>query len=188
MHGPLLENNYLIIRNFISSERAIEYAKQFKEYASSKKMSGDHQVPDSHSCYNYIPFLKLVIEKVEDAGAYAGETLLPICAYSRVYRKGNVLKRHKDRPGCEISLTMNLDGDEIWPIWVQKPNGEEVSVDLCPGDALMYLGHAADHWRNEFTGNECVQIFMHYVNANGPHAGEYKEFTRFMEVHKAEMV
>lgn len=187
MNSQLQENNYLIIRNFISSERAQDYAAQFKEYAVSRNLEGDHQVPDSHSFYNFIPFLKLVVEKVEEAGSYAGETLLPICSYSRVYRHGNVLKRHKDRPGCEISLTMNLSGDAPWPIWVQKPNGEEVSVDLNPGDALMYLGFAADHWRDEFTGNEYIQVFMHYVNANGSHADEHKEYINFVERNQAEM-
>ena len=32
-----------------------------------------------------------------------GLKLLPTYSYARTYKKGDILKRHKDRPSCEIS-------------------------------------------------------------------------------------
>jgi hypothetical protein len=49
----------------------------------------------------------------------------------------------------------------------QKPNGNEVNINLNPGDAVLYLGCQADHWRNKFEGSEHVQLFLHYVRAEG---------------------
>jgi hypothetical protein len=40
-----------------------------------------------------------------------GLDLIPTYSYARVYEKGSILKRHKDRPSCEISTTLNLGGD-----------------------------------------------------------------------------
>jgi hypothetical protein len=40
-----------------------------------------------------------------------GLDLIPTYSYARVYEKGAILKRHKDRPSCEISTTLNLGGD-----------------------------------------------------------------------------
>jgi hypothetical protein len=81
-----------------------------------------------------------------------------------------VLKRHRDRPACEISFTLNLAKDSDWPIYFQRPDGSETLVELNPGDAVLYLGCQADHWRNKFEGEEHVQVFLHYVRANGPKA------------------
>jgi hypothetical protein len=79
-----------------------------------------------------------------------------------------VLERHKDRPACEVSLTLNLSKDKDWPIWIQTPDGKEVSLNLKSGDAVMYLGCERDHWRDTFEGNEYVQVFLHYVRSRGP--------------------
>ena len=49
--------------------------------------------------------------------------LYPTYAYFRVFRRGDVLARHKDRPCCEISLTLNLgfQAERLWPIWIEGP-------------------------------------------------------------------
>ena len=49
-----------------------------------------------------------------------GLKLYPAYTYARIYKKGDELKRHKDRFRCEISTTMNLGGDD-WPIYLE-PN------------------------------------------------------------------
>jgi hypothetical protein len=43
-------------------------------------------------------------------------------------------------------------------------------VDLEPGDMLVYSGCELEHWRNEFMGNMCGQVFLHYNHVNGPFA------------------
>ena len=96
---------------------------------------------------------------------------MPTYTYARVYTPGAILSRHTDRDACEISITLNLNQDTKWPIWIKKPNGEEVSLDLQPGHAMLYLGCTAEHWRDRFEGQEYSQVFLHYVRANGPKAG-----------------
>jgi len=80
------------------------------------------------------------------------------------YKKGDVLKRHKDRFSCEISTTLNLGGDK-WPIYLE-PSGEVnkkgIKVDLKPGDMLIYSGCELEHWREAFQGKDCIQVFLHY--------------------------
>ena len=46
-----------------------------------------------------------------------GLQLIETYAYARIYKKGDILHRHKDRFSCEISTTMNLGGDD-WPIYI----------------------------------------------------------------------
>ena len=85
------------------------------------------------------------------------------------HKKGDVLARHKDRYSCEISTTLNLGGDS-WPIYLD-PTGKQgqagVKVDLKQGDMLIYSGCDLEHWREEFTGKDCGQVFLHYNHADG---------------------
>ncbi len=52
--------------------------------------------------------------------AEAGVTVYPTYSYFRGYKKGDRLKKHKDRPSCEIGLSLSLgcDPDEPWAFWV----------------------------------------------------------------------
>ena len=120
--------------------------------------------------------------------AKTGLELIPTYSYTRLYEKGNILKRHKDRPSCEVSTTLHLGGDE-WPIFLDpsgqvtlslmkgdkenpvKPGAPKgVRVDLKIGDMLIYAGCELEHWREPFEGNVCSQVFLHYNHANGPFA------------------
>jgi hypothetical protein len=47
MNQKLLNNNYLIIPNFISSSRAKELGNDFKVYAELENKGGDIQAPNS---------------------------------------------------------------------------------------------------------------------------------------------
>lgn len=170
MNEELVKNNYILIKNFIDKDRAQNLAYEFR------KVSGkflDSQVPNSPAQYNYMPFLEILCEKTPEVSKVLGETVLPCYSYARSYKKGAVLHRHKDRPACEISLTTNLDSDIDWPIFIQTPDKREVSMSLQPGDSMLYLGTIADHWREEFTGEYCEQVFFHYVRSRGNYAWAY---------------
>ena len=110
----------------------------------------------------------------------SGIKLIPTYSYARIYKTGDVLKRHKDRFSCEISTTLNLGGDD-WPIFISPkdnvgaPDGKTITaasnakgikVTLEPGDMLMYRGCILEHWREVFTGKDCGQVFLHYNDAN----------------------
>lgn len=168
MNIDLINNNYLIIRQFIPEERAIQLAEQFKKDDKLHKFDGDTQAPNSAAVYNYIPAVELLCEKVSQVSEEIGETVLPTYCYSRIYRNGSTLEPHTDRPECEISLTLHLDGDMPWAIWIKTPEGNTRCVTLNPGDGMIYLGCIAEHWRDIYRGEWYAQMFLHYVRSRGP--------------------
>jgi len=89
--------------------------------------------------------------------------------YWRMYMKGAVLRIHKDRPACEISITLDIGGDP-WDIWLLDKNENPIKVRLQPGDAMLYEGCDIWHWRAKFTKDNHAQVFMHFVDKNGPFA------------------
>lgn len=101
----------------------------------------------------------------------AGGPLYPCYSYLRIYQAGAELPRHLDRPSCEIStsLTLGGDADSPWPLCVEA-GGEDVALQLAPGDMLAYRGADLPHWRDRFAGRHWVQVFLHYVRADGDYA------------------
>lgn len=183
MNETLIKDNFLLINNFLEKENADRLANSFRDFANQQQLTADSQVPGSQAYYNYRPFLKLLIEKIKTMNDIVGVKLLPTCAYSRVYKKGNILNPHLDRPSCEISITINLSGTDPWPFYIMTPQGEEKEINLNQGDGVIYLGHAAKHWRNEFQGDEYIQVFLHYVNSAGPFVENAYELNNWINGH-----
>lgn len=109
-----------------------------------------------------------------------GEEILCTYAYPVIYRPGSVLKRHIDRDACEFTATftvLNLPEGNIWPIYAQGHDKNEIQVNMNPGDLCFYDGRNCDHWRDGLP-DDCynVSIFLHYVKKNG----------KFSEWHKRE--
>ena len=130
----------------------------------------DQQVPGCYSKYGDWAMDTLLMYMIPIMKAKTGMDLVPTYSYTRLYEKGNILRRHKDRRSCEISTTMHLGGDE-WPIFIDSPGAPKgVRVDLKVGDMLIYAGHNLEHWRELFQGTVCSQVFLHYNHANGPDA------------------
>jgi len=145
----------------------------------------DQQVPNTYSCYSDFAMETLLVKMLPVMAKETGLQLVPTYSYARIYKKGDILRRHKDRPSCEISTTLNLGG-EPWPIFIDgtgansvideyknihKPNappGTKVLLEV--GDMLVYSGCELEHWREPFEGNTCGQVFLHYNHVNGPFA------------------
>ena len=182
MKNALIENNYIVLPNFISKERASNLSFEFLKHCKENNLEGDSQAPNSYSAYNYTSFLELLCEKTPEISSAIGETVLPTYAYSRVYKNGSELVRHVDRDACEVSLTLHLHGDSNWPIWIETPSGESRCVELNPGDAMIYLGKIAPHWRETYDGEYYSQVFLHYVRSRGDCA--YAYFDKVNETNK----
>ena len=149
----------------------------------------DQQVPNTYSHYADMVMETLLVKMLPVMAKETGLNLIPTYSYARVYKKGDILKRHKDRPSCEISTTINLGGDP-WPIFIDdtgsnnvideyknmhKPNAPKgTKVLLEVGDMLVYSGCELEHWREPFDGNICGQVFLHYNHVNGPFADKNK--------------
>lgn len=106
-----------------------------------------------------------LMERVEGAPLY------PCYSYLRIYRHGAELPQHLDRPSCEISTSITLGSREAarWPLCIGSSEGA-LALDLAPGDMLAYRGAMLPHWRDRFEGTLWIQVFLHYVRADGEHA------------------
>jgi|TARA_X000000950_G_scaffold106430_1_gene134026 hypothetical protein len=187
MKLELLKKHYMIVPRFIDIDYAKRLEKEFVVEDSQLKFDGDHQAPNSASCFNFHPTIELLCNKTSIVSELIGETVLPTYSYSRIYRTDSVLKRHTDRPSCEISLTVHLGGDKPWAICIETPEKENKCFSLNPGDAMLYLGCVAPHWRDRFEGDHYVQTFLHYVRSRGLYGRTYfdKIPTEEIEDHKA---
>ena len=145
----------------------------------------DRQIPNTYSNYADFAMETLLVKMLPVMAKETGLNLVPTYSYARIYKKGDILRRHKDRPSCEISTTLNLGGDP-WPIFIDgtgadsvideyksiiKPNapkGTKVLLDV--GDMLVYSGCELEHWREPLEGDVCAQVFLHYNHVDGPFA------------------
>ena len=195
------KNKYSVLKNAISREMADfcfayflnkrkvarflfdqRYISPFTEYWG---IWNDNQVPNTYSIYADT-VMETLLQKVQPVmEKHTGLKLSPTYSYARIYKKGDILKRHKDRPSCEISTTIHLGGDK-WPIFIDgtgsdnvideyknihKPNAPEgTKILLEVGDMLVYSGCELEHWREPLEGNTCAQVFLHYNHVNGPFA------------------
>ena len=191
-----MKNNYKVIRQAITKELAdFIYSYFLMKRKVARKMYderyisqtnydygvwNDEQVPETYSHYADIAMETLLQNLQPKMEEETGLKLTPTYSYARIYKKGDILKRHKDRYSCEVSTTLNLGGDD-WPIFLE-PSGETgkegVKIDMQPGDMLVYKGCDVEHWREEFTGENCGQVFLHYNDASDPKAEENKYDTR----------
>jgi len=188
------KNGYTVIKKAISPEIAEFVYKYFllkrqvaRTLFDTKYISpmteywgvwNDQQIPETYSHYGDVAMETLLTEVKPIMEKETKLKLIETYAYARIYKKGDILHRHKDRFSCEISTTLNLGGDD-WPIYI-NPNKEEgsqdkdgkyvpskskgVKVDLNPGDMLVYRGNFLEHWRDAFKGENCGQVFLHYNN------------------------
>ena len=139
---------------------------------------GDGQIPNALTIIDHDLWLETVHEKIWPMlEAILGEELLPTYTYSRLYSNGDILEKHKDRPACEISITVQLGRSHhyVWPIYAEgKP------FYLAEGDGVVYRGCDVEHWRDACNGPDGYysgQAFFHFVRKNGVFANEYGDST-----------
>ena len=180
-----------IFNYFLLKRDAVEFMYKNNIHSESSILGTwkDKQIPNTYSCYGDFVMDTLLMKVLPIMKQQTGLDLIPTYSYARAYKKGDILKRHKDRPSCEISTTLNLGGDQ-WPIFIDptgsnnvideyknihKPNapkGDKVVLEV--GDMLVYNGCDLEHWREEFMGNICGQVFLHYNQVNGKFADSNK--------------
>jgi hypothetical protein len=185
----------LYAKDVISKELATFCTHALMVKDATAPTNGDSQIPNAtvvmHGELIFDTLLERVWPLVEVA---VGEELLPTYSYVRLYRNGDVLEKHKDRPSCEISLTLQLGRSHhyAWPIYM---GGHR--FDMAEGDGVIYQGCEIEHWREKCDGPDGYysgQAFLHFVRANGQHkewAGDkrwnelkFKKFQTFLMDNK----
>lgn len=183
--ATLNKNNYLVVDNFIEVDRANFIYEELKNHIKNGQINSEYRIdgqcPLSYSLTDYRPFIMLLVDRVALLDNILGQPVLPTYAYGRLYQHAEELKKHTDRPECECSVTVHLgsDGTE-WPIWFTRPDGTTTSVNMKPGQGIIYKGMESVHWREGFKGQEYGQVFLHYVRAYGAYWDRY--FDKKMDV------
>jgi hypothetical protein len=180
-----------IFNYFLLKRDAVNFMYKHNIHSESSILGTwkDQQIPNTYSCYGDFVMETLLMKVLPIMKQETGLDLIPTYSYARAYKKGDILKRHKDRPSCEISTTLNLGGDQ-WPIFIDPtgsdnvideyrnihkanaPKGDKVVLEV--GDMLVYNGCDLEHWREPFEGNICGQVFLHYNHLNGKFADKNK--------------
>jgi len=169
--------NYFLMKRQVA--QTLFNSKYMSPFETSFGVWNDEQVPNTYSHYADIVMETLLLKLKPVMEKYTKLKLNENYSYARIYKKGDILKRHKDRFSCEISTTLNLGGDS-WPIYLDPTGADNVinetqnlvklnapkgiKVDLKPGDMLVYRGNLLEHWRDTFQGENCGQVFLHYNN------------------------
>ena len=199
------EKKYIVIRKAISYELAnfgfnylllkreavkwMQANNYISKFTPGFGKWGDEQIPNTYSVYGDMFMETLMMKVLPIMQQRTDMNLVPCYTYTRVYKKGDILKRHSDRPSCEISTTLHLGGDP-WTIFLDptgqksvideekqiiRPNAPKgIPVDLEVGDMLVYSGCELEHWREPFEGDNCAQVFLHYNNIDGPFGTQNK--------------
>ncbi len=165
-------DRYVVLPSLLqqpSLSKLYNYARKVSELLAALR-PGDGQVPGTPCSYGDFMMDGLLVELLPDIERASGLALFPTYSYFRVYKHGDTLAKHTDRPSCEISATLCLgfEAEKPWPIWIDSPQGPS-SVILGPGDGLIYRGTECAHWRTIFKGTSQAQVFLHYVNQSGPY-------------------
>lgn len=165
---------YCLIKSAVNEELR-DFLTQYALFDEMQNYSpGDEQSPDAHSKYADPAMETMLLHLQNTVENCTGLNLYPTYSYFRVYRNGDELEKHTDRPSCEISATVcfNYNYEQFsWPISMEN---NEIIQD--PGDMIIYKGCELNHWRPKFDSGDPehwhVQGFFHYVDADGP----FKEF------------
>ena len=160
--------NPLLLRNLpqLYVEGHEEY--NYRDPSKHQFFNDERQVNGAYSRTNH-PFYKDLHRQLRTVLENILETkLIPTYYFDRIYYSGQELVPHTDWEGCEVSVTLQIETTlkSAWDFYV-----EGTPIKMKDGDAVIYNGMFAKHWRKPMEGNSKDyhhQIFLHYVIHNSP--------------------
>ena len=167
------KNGYVLLKKLIP-EPLCDLVVLTAMLSSSMNSLGDSDVVEGGSVDSYgSPHGDALLVMVKDTLEMHGfGDLLPTYSFFRTYEKGSLLKEHLDRPSCNTSVSVALSQNN-WQFNCVGFNGEEVTLSLDKGDAVLYYGESILHSRKNPLEDELSHhIFLHYV----PNTSEYQKY------------
>lgn len=186
-HKFFNENGYLLLKNVYNADLLYDDVPKTRGmityHGSEKKMSyakKEEQVPGSLARYSHPKYKEAHSNIRKTIESVIGKKLYNTYYYDRFYFPGQDLKKHVDRHACEISISVNISSNlkKPWAFCIKTPYGETRSIEMEPGDGVLYKGCDCLHWRDPmpskypkilsiFDDSYYHQIFFHYVLADG---------------------
>ncbi len=147
--------DYLIKNNYIELAPSEGHPLDF---------ANTHQVYADPPIENILHYIKPKVQEVY------GKEIVPTYSFWRRYYKGQDCPPHKDRPSCEISVTLNLGGDggSDWALFV-----DDEKFQTKVGQGVMYKGCEQEHWRYELNYKHHTQLFLHFIEKDGQNYPQY---------------
>ena len=171
------DTGYCVVKNALSPilcEFLSQYAR-FRYQTSPNVLNSSDPLEGIHREYGNSVMELLLLNLRGTVEKYTGMNLWPTLSFYYTYRKGNLLKKHKDRDSCEVVACLCLGMDEkyskehkSWSIYLEK-DAIETAVLLEPGDIVIFKGNKMNHWRQKFQGEWFVSAIFAYVAKDGDH-------------------
>jgi hypothetical protein len=164
---------YKIIPKIFSSKelKILNYYCKAKHFSNQENFDIDQNNNGDTFFYRDILMDAYLKDKKKIFEKHSNLKLEETYSFWRCYTFNAELEKHVDRNACEISTTIAIGSDGVeWPIYIDGN-----PINLKPGDGVIYKGREYEHWREPYTGDYHIQLFLHYVDANGPlarHAGD----------------
>lgn len=165
-----------IVRNFLE----LDFVEFIQDYFSLKINSGNYNKSEVQVQYSYEFYSDFLMETIlqnscKSLSKEIDLQILPTYSFARLYNKGDELKRHRDRPECQISATLSLGYSKEEPsppiFFSESENSNKnICVTLNPGDLCFYRGTEYWHWRPPIKNKWVLQSFLHFVDANGEYS------------------
>jgi len=167
-----MNKDYIIIKNALDENLCRFIALEFEMMeAVCKQIYPGANLADlcENTFARYSPLMMEALgvwlqPKIEEA---VNMKLYPTYSYARIYYQGSELQKHFDRESSEVTVSVCLQKDVDWPLYVKNSEGTVHQIDLEVGDLGIYCGRKHEHWRDPLPGKKQIQAFLQYVDANG---------------------
>jgi hypothetical protein len=160
-------HRYLVEKNFLDANVVTFLRSYYLDTMSKGKGHIGHD-RTSYNSYGEACADTLLYAMREKMVAVTGVPLNPGFSFVRLYRKGEKLRRHIDRGANEVNCTIQIDAPTPWSLGLEV-EGKEIIVTQDDGDALIYHGLENPHWRDQYSGEQHLQLILAYVIKGGEH-------------------
>lgn len=150
-------------------------ARSFKEEKRMNYEADNNHYANSYGAGNIPEYEKLLRELTPLIKEKTGfHNITEENSYTRIYYNGARLRRHVDRKGLDLTLSLctftNLD--KPWELHVELEGGKIASFETKPGQAALILGTKMFHWRDDLVCRDdqyVIQSFYHWkINEVNP--------------------
>lgn len=167
-----MNNEIKTIKNIISKELCEFLALEFEMMNnvceiiySGQKLSD--LCDNTFARYSPLMFEALSVKLLPQIEEAVGKKLYPTYSYARIYYKDSFLQKHYDRESSEVTVSICIQQESNWPLYVKDDTGEIHQLDFEVGDAGIYSGRKYEHWRDPLQNEKHIQCFLQYVSVEG---------------------
>lgn len=175
------QNGFVTFKDHFPPNRLKDLSERILNCETTK----DDQCPLSESSYGL--YDDILEELLDTINYITDKKLYPTYSYARKYKNGEKLDSHTDRPSCEYSITLCLDqGKGTWPIFFKNKDETYAKISHESGSFTIYKGCEIPHHRDVYEGDGLIQVFLHYVDSEGPNKNLKYDGRTKLSHHKSE--